>query len=99
MIPLKNQLGWQTPLNPSAIGMVFDHTYLEKKGDLGFRTFRLDDPTKGQMSGYHEVLTIVEPPDSLEYYLKLIDLINCIHTRDPPILEINETPELFGEFN
>lgn len=93
-----NQLGWQTPLNPSAIGMVFDHTYLEKEGDLGFRTFRLDNPDKGQMSGYHEVLTIVEPPDSMEYYLKLVNLIDSVHTKDPPILEINETPELFGEF-
>ena len=51
---INNQLGWQTP-NPSAIGIVFDHTHLENPGDLGFRTFRLDDPSKGSRSGYHEV--------------------------------------------
>ncbi len=91
-----NQLGWQTP-NPSAIGIVFDHTYLENPGDLGFRTFRLDDPSMGQKSDYHEIETIVEPPDSIDYYIKIMELINCIHSKEPPILEINETPDLFGE--
>lgn len=93
---IRNQLGWQTP-NPSAVGIVFDHAHLETPGDLGFRTFRLDNPAKGQMSGYHEVKTIIEPPDSIEYYLKLIELINCVHSKEPPILEINEMPDLFGD--
>jgi len=91
-----NQLGWQTP-NPSAIGIVFDHTFLENPGDLGFRTFRLDDPSKGAKSDYHEVESIVEPPDSIDYYFKIMELINCIHSKEPPILEINETPDIFGE--
>ena len=93
---IRNQLGWQTP-NPSAVGIVFDHTHLETPGDLGFRTFRLDNPAKGQMSGYHEVQTTVEPPDSIEYYIKLIELINCVHSKESPILEINEMPDLFGD--
>ncbi len=93
---IRNQLGWQTP-NPSAIGIVFDHTHLETPGDLGFRTFRLDNHAKGQMSGYHEVKTIVDPPDSIEYYLKLIELINCVQSKEAPILEINEMPDLFGD--
>ena len=94
---IKNQMGWQTP-NPSAIGIVFDHTYLEKEGDLGFRTFRLDEPTKPG-TNYHEVKTIVEPPDNLNYYIKIMELINSIHTREPPILELNETPDLFGDIS
>ncbi|MFX1554115.1 MAG: hypothetical protein ACFFBV_09325 [Promethearchaeota archaeon] len=93
---VRNQLGWQTP-NPSAIGIVFDHTHLETPGDLGFRTFRLDNPAKGQMSGYHEVETTVEPPDKIEYYIKLMELINCVHSQESPILEINEMPDLFGD--
>ncbi|MFX1317001.1 MAG: Mov34/MPN/PAD-1 family protein [Promethearchaeota archaeon] len=93
---IKNMLGWQTP-NPSAIGIVFDHSFLDTPGDMGFRTFRLDDPSKGQTTNYHEVKTIVEPPDSLDYYLKLMDLINCVHAKEPPILEINEMPDLFGD--
>ena len=98
---INNQLGWQTP-NSSAIGIVFDHTYLdndENPGDLGFRTFRLDDPSKGSRSDYHEVKTIVEPPDNLEYYIKIMKLINYIHSKEPPILEINETLDPFGEIN
>jgi len=93
---IMNQLGWQTA-NPSAIGIVFDHTYLEKPGDLGFRTFRLDDPSKGETSGYHEVKTTVEEPNSLEFYNKIIDLISSINTGEPPILEINETTDILGE--
>ncbi|MFX0007076.1 MAG: Mov34/MPN/PAD-1 family protein [Candidatus Hermodarchaeota archaeon] len=93
---IRNQLGWQTPF-PSAIGIVFDHTFLEKPGELGFRTFRLDNPNKGQMSGYHEVKATVEPPDSIEYYLRLIELINSVHSKELPILEINEMPDIFGD--
>ncbi|MFX1419894.1 MAG: hypothetical protein ACFE9N_13330 [Promethearchaeota archaeon] len=93
---IRNQLGWQTP-NPSAIGIVFDHTYLEKPGDLGFRVFRLDNPAKGQMSGYHEVKSVVEPPNSIDYYIRLIELINFVHSKEPPILEINEMPDIFGD--
>ncbi|MFX1313142.1 MAG: hypothetical protein ACFFHD_11100 [Promethearchaeota archaeon] len=93
---VKNQLGWQTEFNPSGIGIVFDHTYLEKPGDLGFRTFRLNNPLKPS-EGYYEVKTIVEPPDNKEFYLKLMELIGKIHTKEPPILEINELPDLFGD--
>ncbi len=95
---INNQLGWQTP-NPSAIGMVFDHTVLETPGDLGFRTFRLDDPSKGSRSGYHEVETVVEPPDNIEYYFKMMKVIDSIHSKEPPIMEINETADPFGDIN
>jgi proteasome lid subunit RPN8/RPN11 len=95
---INNQLGWQTP-NPNAIGIVFDHVYLENPDDLGFRTFRLDDPSKSSATNYHEVKTIVEPPDDIDFYYKLIDLINCVHSKDPPILEINEVPDPFGEIS
>ncbi len=91
-----NQLGWQTQWNPSGIGIVFDHTYLENENDLGFRTFRLDDPSKGQASGYHEVNTIVEPPKTTEFYNKIIELINSVHTKEPPILERNEKLDILG---
>jgi len=91
-----NQLFWQDK-NPSGIGIVFDHKYLEQQGDLGFRTFRLDDPSKGLNSHYHEVKSMVEPPDSLNYYINIVDLINKIYSRTPPILELNETTTLFGD--
>ncbi|MFW9782132.1 MAG: hypothetical protein ACFFFB_07600 [Candidatus Heimdallarchaeota archaeon] len=91
-----NQLFWQDK-NPSGLGIVFDHAFLEKSGDLGFRVFRLVDPSKGLNSKYYEVKAIVEPPDSFEFYEKVVDLINNIYSKEPPILELNETTELFGD--
>jgi len=91
-----NQLFWQDK-NPSGIGIVFDHVYLERPEDMGFRTFRLDDPSKGLSSNYHEVKTVVEPPDNHDYYFNIIELISKIHSKEPPILELNETTELFGD--
>ncbi|MBD3193937.1 MAG: hypothetical protein GF317_02705 [Candidatus Lokiarchaeota archaeon] len=93
---IKNQLGWQNP-NPSAIGIVFDHTYLERSGDMGFRTFRLSDPSKGDISDYHQVKTIVEPPEDIDFYEKIVSLIESVRTKEPPIFEINEKPSLFGD--
>ncbi|MFW9873800.1 MAG: hypothetical protein ACFFG0_11900 [Candidatus Thorarchaeota archaeon] len=95
-----NQIFWQK--NPSGIGLVFDHTYLDKPNELGFRAFRLsetrlDDPSLALKSDYHEVKTIVEPPNSHEFFLKIMELINAVHTRSPQILELNETIDLFSD--
>ncbi len=95
-----NQIFWQK--SPSGIGIVFDHTYLDKPGDVGFRVFRLDetnldDPSLALKSGYHEVKAIVEPPNNLEFYLKIMELINKVHTGIPQILELNETLDLFSD--
>ncbi len=95
-----NQIFWQK--NPSGVGIVFDHTYLDKPNDFGFRAFRLsetrlDDPSLALKSGYHEVKAIVEPPTDLEFYLKIMDLISAVHTGSPQILELNETVDLFGD--
>ncbi|MFX0148775.1 MAG: Mov34/MPN/PAD-1 family protein [Candidatus Hodarchaeota archaeon] len=91
-----NQLFWQDK-NSSGLGIVFDHSFLEKPDDLGFRVFRLEDPSKGLNSKYYEVKANVEPPDSNEFYEKIIDLINTAYSKEPPILELNETTELFGD--
>ncbi len=96
-----NQIFWQK--NPSGIGIVFDHTYLDKpEGDVGFRIFRLnetnlDDPSVAMKSDYHEVKAIVEPPNNRDFYVKLMGLINNVHTGSPQILELNETIDLFGD--
>lgn len=91
-----NQLFWQDK-NPNGIGIVFDHKYLEQSGNLGFKTYRLNDPSKNLSSGYHEVESIVEPPDNIDYYIKIMELIRSIHSKEPPILELNETPDFFGD--
>ena len=95
-----NQIFWQK--SPSGIGIVFDHTYLDKPGDLGFRIFRLDeanldDPSLAIKSNYHPVKAIVEPPNDLEFYMKIMELIGSIHTGLPQILELNETVDIFND--
>jgi len=111
---IKNQMFWQGR-NPSGIGIVFDHNYLETDNDYrkahnikkmlnpgeidyGFRTFRLVDPSS-IASKWYEVETIVELPDSLEFYAKIVELIDKVHTKDNFILELNETPDIFGNVN
>ena len=91
-----NQLFWQNNV-PHNVGIVFDHAYLDKPGDLGFRTFRLDDPSKGMNSKFHEVETKVEPPSNVEYYDKFRELIYHIQTNQPPIKELNETSDYLGD--
>ncbi|GAG83499.1 unnamed protein product, partial [marine sediment metagenome] len=33
----------------------------------------------------------------LEYYFKIVELINCVHTKEPLITEENETADIFGD--
>ena len=91
-----NQLFWQDK-NPSGVGLVFDHTYLENEGDLGFRAFRLDDPSRSLNSDYHEVKAKVELPDDNSFYTNVIKLISNIKSNQPPLYELNETTDLFSE--
>ena len=94
---VKNQFGWQNELNPSGIALVFDHAYLEHPDDPGFRAIRLTNPTDIRDSSVHEVTAIVEPPNNIDYYFKIVDLINCIYSNEPPISEENETADIFGD--
>ncbi len=98
-VDIRNQLGFQTA-NPAAIGIVFDHERFNQDDDMGFSVFRLDDPGKGAMSNYHEVDYMVESPEEKgkEFYLDVIKgLIDSYHKVEPPILELSETPDLFGD--
>ncbi|MFX1588003.1 MAG: hypothetical protein ACFFC1_07600, partial [Promethearchaeota archaeon] len=53
--------------------------------------------SKGLNSKYYEVKATVEPPDNFEFYEKIIDLINKIYLKEAPILELNETTDLFSD--
>ena len=94
-----NQLGWQNP-NPSAIGIVWDHQRLFKKGDLGFETYRLDNPAAGAASGYHKVPFTVEVPTDLNFYsTAILDTMTSFQSHMPPIFEINEVPQIFKKID
>ncbi|MHA1460725.1 MAG: hypothetical protein ACTSO8_04515 [Promethearchaeota archaeon] len=94
---VKNQFGWQNELNPSGIALIFDHAYLDRPDDPGFRAIRLTNPSNIRDSNFHQVKTIVETPDNFEYYFKIIELINNVHSREAPITEENETVDIFGD--
>ncbi len=94
---VKNQFGWQNELNPSGIALVFDHAYLERPDDPGFKAIRLTNPTDIRDSSVHDVEAIVEPPNDLEYYFKIVELINGVYSNEPPITEENETADIFGD--
>lgn len=94
-----NQLGWQNA-NPSAIGIVWDHQRLFKKGDMGFEIYRLDNPALGPASGYHKVSFTVEVPKNLDFYTKgIVDTMTSFQSHMPPIFEINEVPQIFKKIN
>lgn len=93
---IMNQLFWQAK-NPAGVGLVFDHVLLDEPGNLGFKAFRLDDPSKSRSTGYHEVPVKVEPPDDLKFFDKIIDLINGIYAKQIPIMELNETTNFFED--
>jgi proteasome lid subunit RPN8/RPN11 len=98
-VDVRNHLGFQTT-NSSAIAIVWDHVLLEE-GDnaIGFETFRLKEIGKGQYSDYGPVKTIVEPPTSADYYkLGIKDLMDNLQAGNPPMFEVNELPNILGEF-
>ncbi len=96
---IRNQLGFQTT-NPSAVGIVWDHERLKNSNDIGFDCYRLDNPKAGTMSDYHKVNVIVEPPDSIGmsfYTVELRKLIEELVGGNPPIMELSEVPDVFGD--
>ena len=96
-VDVRNQMGWQGP-NPSSIGIVWDHQRLAgDDGDMGFDVYRLDD-AQNPMSDYHEIQWIVEPPEDIAFYKEgIVNVINNLQKGEPPILEINEVPDVFGD--
>ena len=98
-VDIKNQLGFQSA-NSAAIGIVFDHERFKDEDDMGFDCYRLDDPSQGQMSDYHEVNWMVEAPEDYSFYTEIIkNLIDANHRGEPPILELSEVPDVFGDMS
>lgn len=95
-VDVRNHLGFQTP-NPSAIALVLDPMYLEEEGNMGFEVYRLNDVEQGLMAEYHKVDFEVEPPASAAFYAKIKDLVEAVQAKNPVIMEINETPDVFGD--
>lgn len=90
----KNQLYFQNEQIPSAFGIVFDHSKLQKGGNFGLEVFRLEDPKKGEKSNTIKVKYEIEAPTSLEFFRWVQKLVEYGQTKNPIIirekLEMND---------
>ena len=82
----KNQLYFQNEQIPSAFGIVFDHSKLQKGGNFGLEVFRLEDPRKGEKSNTIKVKYEIEAPTSLEFFRWVQKLVEYGQTKNPIII-------------
>ena len=90
----KNHLYFQNEQNPNAIGIIFDHSKLQKGSNFGLEVFRLEDLKKGAKSDTIKVEHEIEAPTSLDFYRWVQKLVEYGQTKNPIIirekLEMND---------
>ncbi|TFF88640.1 MAG: hypothetical protein EU549_02625, partial [Promethearchaeota archaeon] len=84
---IRNHIGYQGT-NPKAIALVFDHTKL-RGGFLGFKIFRLDNPTS-ENTGYHTIKWVIPDLDEKTFAESLFELSHRITAGQPSIEEYRE---------
>lgn len=88
LIDIYNQLGFQDK-NPDAVGLVFDHTYLEREQDHpGFEIYRLTDATMSDEDprfdrNYHRVPYTIEHLSEFFFANVLADLSARSTAKEP----------------
>jgi len=82
----KNHLYFQNEQNPLAIGIIFDHSKLQKGGNFGLEVFRLEDLKKGEKSDTIKVEYEIESPTSLDFYRWVQKLVEYGQTMNPIII-------------
>ena len=89
-VDIKNHLFYQKESTPKGFGLVFDHEYFDEEGDLGrgYKCFRLNDYSKGTSSDFHDVKTELLPPEDLDVFREVMDLIEASQSKKPLIKEI-----------
>jgi proteasome lid subunit RPN8/RPN11 len=91
---VKNHLFYQKDQTPYSFGIVFDHTFMGKEGNLGFDIYRLKDHKKGTKSDYIKVAHEVEIPKTLDYYKWVQKFVEDSQKKVPILIkEINEITE------
>jgi proteasome lid subunit RPN8/RPN11 len=107
-VDVRNQIAYQTSAFPFGIAIVFDNTCIFQKElvsgqlDLGFRIFRLDDPTSTEVnipfSDMPVERSLLDKPDLIELWRNEMVMIENVQKRAPIIKEYQETPSVFGDF-
>ncbi|NMC07062.1 MAG: hypothetical protein GYA24_17735 [Candidatus Lokiarchaeota archaeon] len=107
-VDVRNQIAYQTAAFPFGIAIVFDNTCIFQKElvsgqlDLGFKIYRLDDPTSTEVNiPFSEVpfdRTLLDKPELVELWRNEMAMIENVQKRAPIIKEYQETPSVFGDF-
>ncbi|MBN2152878.1 MAG: hypothetical protein JW839_15610 [Candidatus Lokiarchaeota archaeon] len=107
-VDVRNQIAYQTAAFPFGIAIVFDNTCIFQKDlvtgqlDLGFRIFRLDDPTSTEVNiPFSDVpfdRALLDKPELVELWRNEMAMIENVQKRAPIIKEYQETPSVFGDF-
>lgn len=84
---IKNHLFWQKEGTPDAFAVVFDHSQMGKNDSLGFKSFRLDNYKLGEKSDYHEIVVEVEPPESLDFFKIIKNLVEESQKESPILIK------------
>jgi len=90
-IDIKNHLFYQKEQTPKGFALVFDYKYLDDpqgEAPFGFKAFRLNDFTKGTSSDFHESKYEILPPDDLNFYKEIKDIIERHQSKKSIIDEI-----------
>jgi proteasome lid subunit RPN8/RPN11 len=107
-VDVRNQIAYQTSAFPFGIAIVFDNTCLFQTSpvtgelDLGFKIFRLDDPTSIEVNiPFSDVpfdRSLLDRPELIEIWKNEMSMIENVQKRSPIIKEFQETPSVFGDF-
>ncbi|MBD3185938.1 hypothetical protein GF325_03830 [Candidatus Bathyarchaeota archaeon] len=107
-VDVRNQISYQPASFPFGIAIVFDNTCVFEQDaatgmmDLGFKIFRLDDPTSTEINiPFSEVpfdRDLLDHPGLIKCWKNDMKMIENIQKRAPFIEEYKETPSIFGTF-
>lgn len=94
-VDVGNHLGFQGP-NPLSIAIVFDHTKIVPYKHLGFKIYRLDEPSP--QSDFHEVPFDRKPfsKEMLDVVYVLQEVLERIQANQLVTPEIGEIPTVFS---
>lgn len=107
-VDVRNQIAYQPASFPFGIAIVFDNTCVFQMEpvsgqlDMGFKIFRLDDPSSTEINiPFSEVpfdRSLLDKPELVELWRNEMTMIENVQKRAPVIKEYRETPSVFGDF-
>ncbi len=86
-----NNLNFQNSENPYGFGIVIEQTLLNENENFGVEVYRLKDFNKGSENDYIKVEFNIEPPNSMDFFKWVKELVESTQNKSPKIIyEFNE---------